>query len=521
VAWDRWGLGVLTQRKKLQHNAAGTILCVARIAVLTAMLALLCVAAASQEPADTPARPADDFKALRIASLTVSGELRGRGQGWNWFLGDNRTRYAFGGTVLNLGISQQLGKFSWNVELSQPTLYNLPRDAFQPGTGFPLGLGAIYFLANDSRRNVAGIFLKQGYVGIRGIDRNHSLLRIGRFDFLEGQERTPRTKDLAWLKQERIAQRLIGDSEWTGISRSFDGVHFSDNLGGDTNLTFVAGRATSGVWQTDAMGEMDVDILYGAYTREFSTPHTDSELRVFGLEYHDGRGVLKVDNRGRAARQSDTNNIRIGTFGVNYALVTPLPYIGKWDLVVWGAQQVGHWGSLRQRANSALFELGWRPPVPWIRPWLRAGAFFAGGDGNPNDDKHQTFFQPLPTMQLYARLPFYTLQNIEDYSGQAIFQPTRKLLLRAEVHKVKLHSVKDGWYQGSGAFQDSSFGYYILPNNGHRGLGNYVDFNADYQVNPHLWLRYYIGALSGKGAETSLPSGRKAGFTYLEFAYRF
>jgi hypothetical protein len=40
-------------------------------------------------------------------------------------------------------------------------------------------------------------------------------------------------------------------------------------------------------------------------------------------------------------------------------------------------------------------------------------------------------------------------------------------------------------------------------------------------VNPHVWLRYYIGALSGKGAETSLPSGRKAGFTYLEFAYRF
>ena len=63
--------------------------------------------------------------------------------------------------------------------------------------------------------------------------------------------------------------------------------------------------------------------------------------------------------------------------------------------------------------------------------------------------------------------------------------------------------------------------YYVLPNNGHRGLGNYVDFSADYQVNAHLGLRYYIGALSGKGAETSLPSGRKAGFTYLEFAYKF
>jgi hypothetical protein len=509
---------VLNQRKSIGYY--GSVCLPARTLLLLLLVALLTAVANSQQPEDGSVGE-NGFRPLKIGSLTVSGEVRGRGQGWNWFLGDTRTRYAFGSTVVNLGLSQQLGKFGWTLELSQPALYNLPNDAVQPGTGFPLGLGPIYFAANGNRRNVASVFLKRGYLSIRGIDRNHSLLRLGRFDFAEGQEKRPRAEDLAWLTQERIAQRLIGESEWTGISRSFDGVHFSEELGADTNLTFAAGRATSGVWQTDAIGELDVDILYGAYTREFSTPHTDSQLRVFGLGYHDGRGIEKVDNRVASLRQSDANNIRIGTFGVNYALVTPLPHIGKWDLVIWGAQQVGHWGSLQQRANSALFELGWRPPVPWIHPWLRAGAFYAGGDGNPNDDKHQTFFQPLPTMQRYARLPFYTLQNIEDYSGQAIIRPTKKLLLRAEVHKVKLHSVKDGWYQGSGAFQDSSFGYYVLPNNGHRGLGNYVDFNADYQFNEHLWLRYYIGALSGKGAETALPSGRKAGFTYLEFAYRF
>jgi Alginate export len=514
-------MGVLIERSKIVCDVARAIASAARVLVLAASVLLPCVSAYSQPAHVDSAQRVDGFKPLQIGSFTISGELRGRGQGWNWFLGDTRTRYAFGSTVLNLGLSQQLGKIGWKLEFSQPALYNLPGDAFQPGTGLPLGLGPIYFAANRNRRNVAGIFLKQGYLSVQGIDRNHSLLRIGRFEFSEGREKTPRERDLAWLTHERIAQRLIGDSEWTGISRSFDGVHFSEELGSDTNLTFAAGRAVSGVWQADGMGELDVDILYGAYTREFPTPHTDSQLRVFGLGYHDGRGALKVDNRAPSLAQADRNNIRIGTFGVNYALVTPLPYIGKWDLVVWGAQQIGHWGSLRQRANSALFELGWRPPVPWIHPWLRAGALYASGDGNPNDDRHQTFFQPLPTMQLYARLPFYTLQNIEDYSGQAIFNPTRKLLLRAEIHKVKLHSVKDGWYQGSGAFQDSSFGYYLLPNNGHRGLGNYLDFNADYQVNPHVWLRYYIGALSGKGAETSLPSGRKAGFTYLEFAYRF
>lgn len=488
---------------------------------MISVVAFAWASACAQGTDAAASHPADDYKPIKFGSLTVSGELRGRGEGWSWFLGDTRTRYAIGQTTLNLAVSQQFNKIGWKLELSQPSLFKLPNSAFQPGTGFPLGLGATYYLANGNRQNTAGIFVKQAFLSIHGIDRNHSILRVGRFDFSDGHEKTPAAKDLAWLKQQRLAERLIGNSDWTGITRSFDGVHFSDDLRANTNVTFMAGRATRGVWQTDGLGEMDVDVLYGAYTREFPTAHTASELRFFGLAYHDGRGILKVDNRQLSVRQADTNNIRIGTFGVHYALVTPLPYIGKWDLVVWGAQQMGHWGALQQRANSGLFELGWRPPIPWIRPWLRAGAFFASGDGNPNDGTHHTFFQPLPTMQLYARLPFYTLQNIEDYTGQLILRPTHRLLLRSEIHKVKLHSVNDGWYQGSGAFQNTSFGYYVLPNNGHRGLGNYVDFNVDYQVNAHWWLRYYIGALSGKGAETSLPSGRKAGFTYLEFAYRF
>jgi hypothetical protein len=468
-----------------------------------------------------PAGSQPQAKPLELGPLTITGELRGRGEGWNWFLGDTRTRYAFGQSVLRLGISQQQNKFGRKLEIEQPTLFNLPSNAFTPGTNLPLGNGALYYAANGGSRNPAGGFLREAYLSIRGIDRNHSTLRLGRFQFQEGTEKPPVSSDLGWLVRQRIAQRLIGDSDWTGIGRSFDGVHFSEDLTEYTNLTFMAGRATKGVWQTNAMGDMDVDVLYGAYTREFPTAHTGSELRVFAMGYHDGRGLQKVDNRPLAAQQADRTNIRIGTFGLNYVLVAPIPYVGKWDLLVWGAQQIGHWGVLNHWANSGTVELGWRPPVPWLHPWLRAGAFFASGDGNPSDNRHTTFFQPLPSEYQYARLPFYTLQNSEDYTGQVILQPTRKLLLRSEIHKVKLHSVNDQWYVGTGAFQSNSFGYVALPDNGHRGLGNYVDFNLDFQATRHFGLRYYLGAMSGKGAETTRITGRKGGFTYLEIAYRF
>ncbi len=492
------------------------------LAALLAVCLLGMAAPASAQDADELFPDANHApQPLKVGSITIGGELFGRAEDWNWFLGNARTHYAFGQSLLRLDLSQQRAKFGWKVSIAQPTLFSLPSNAFVPGTNTPLGYGAVYYSANGSESTVAGAFVQEAYLSVRGIDHNHSTLRVGRFLFNDGLEKKPESDDLAWLIRERIAQRLIGDSEWTGITRSFDGAHFSSDIGPDSNLTLMAGRVTKGVFQTDGLGEMDIETFYGAYTREFATPHTDSELRVFGLGYRDGRNALKADNRSLAARIADSDSINIGTFGVDYALVAPIRYVGKWDIVVWGAEQIGHWGVLTQRANSGLFELGWHPPLPKVHPWLRAGAFFASGDGNPNDGKHATFFQPLPTEQRYARLPFYTLQNSEDYTGQVIFQPNHRLELRSEVHKVKLHSANDEWYLGTGAFQNSTFGYYTLPNSGHRGLGNYVDFSAKYQVNPHLAFQAYIGALSGKAVETTSLKGKKGGFAFVEAAYRF
>jgi len=501
----------------LKHVSAHQRTSVCRIAFFI----LLAVALTWGQSSHPPSNASPDVPSpIKLGSITVSGELRGRGQYWNWFLDNSRTHYAFGQSLLRLAVSQQRSKFGWKIGIAQPALYSLPQNAFQPGTNFPLGLGGVYYAANG-RRNAASLFVSEAYLAIRGIDRNHSTLKLGRFEFAEGEEKPANREDLAWIQHRRVAERLIGRSDWTGITRSFDGAHFSSDIGSSTNITAVAGRATQGVFQVNGMGEMNVNVLYAAYSREISTKKTDSLFRLFALGYQDGREVVKEDNRPLSVRAADRANIRITTFGVNYAVVAPIRFTGKWDLLVWGAQQIGHWGVLRHRANSGLFELGWRPPVPWVRPWLRAGAFFASGDGNPNDSKHATFIQPLPTQQMYARLPFYTLQNTEDYTGQVIIQPTHRLELRSEVHKVKIHSVNDRWYLGSGAFQNSSFGYYALPDNGHRGLANYVDFSMDYQVTERFGVSYYVGAMSGKGAETNSLKGKKGGFSYLEMSYRF
>jgi alginate export protein len=79
--------------------------------------------------------------------------------------------------------------------------------------------------------------------------------------------------------------------------------------------------------------------------------------------------------------------------------------------------QTGSWGNLKQHAGAAVGEAGWQPPVKVLKPWLSAGYSYGSGDDNPNDTRHGTFFQVLPTPRQYARFPFYNMMNNEDWYG--------------------------------------------------------------------------------------------------------
>jgi hypothetical protein len=475
---------------------------------------LLPLSAQELPPSQTPS-------ALKIGNVNVSGSLRLRAEGWNWVLEDTRKIYAFGESRLRVSLSQNRSRFSWQIDLEQPTLWSLPYDAFLPSTGEPLGLGGTYFRANGDHRNPAGLFISQSFIQLQGLAGNSDSLRIGRFRFSDGREGPSQDPTLNWLKRERIANRFIGDSDWPAAGRSMDGLSFSADLGTRNNATLAAGRPTRGVYQPDGWGEMDVDVLYAAFARELTTGKIASEFRAFGMGYHDGRRVLKVDNRPLAAGQADTRNIRIGTFGFDYLLSTPFPKIGHISILTWAAIQTGNWGVLHHYATAINGEIGWQPTKKWWRPWFRAGALGTSADGDPSDARHTTFFQMLPTERQYARIPFYTIENVEDYTGQIILQPSPKLQLRSEIHKVKLHGKNDLWYQGSGAFQNTSFGYEGRRADAAGGLANFIDLSGQLAVNSHADFDFYFGALSGKSTMTSQLKGRKGGFTFLEFEYKF
>jgi len=467
-----------------------------------------------------PTPPAAQSGGLKWHSLNISGSFRFRTEAWDWYGGNAENTYGFNHALLKVDVGQNLENFDWHIELAAPVVFGLPDNAVAPGAQGAMGLGANYYTSNDRSTAAASVFPRQAYARWKfKAAGNPASLRLGRFEFVEGTETTPSDPVLAAVKRDRIANRILGNFAFALAQRSFDGAQIS--IGNQRNFTLVALRPTRGVFQVDGLGELDIGVIYGAWTMPFKTKRTVSDFRVFGMGYDDVRPLVKVDNRPAALKNGDLTNVRIGTFGAHYITIIDTA-VGKFDVVMWGAGQFGSWGALDHRASAAVGEFGWQPKNLAWRPWFRAGYSFGSGDANPTDGKHTTFFQMLATPRLYARFPFYNMQNNEDAYAVAIVRPTKKLTLRSELHTLRLAERNDLWYQGGGPFQPRSFGYTGRPGGGNQGLANVWDIAADYQINQRVGVSTYFANSWGKGVIDSVyPKRPTARFGYVEMTYKF
>lgn len=470
----------------------------------------------------TPAGP----QLLKLGPFAVSGSWRVRMEAYDWFDAPPFTNdYAFVHSILRVNFGLQRKSWEANLEVAQPSVLGAPDDAIAPGPRGALGLGANYYAANGASRNSAYVFPSKLYLRFEGFGGDSAnRLTIGRFEFIEGTEPGATDKTLAALKTMRIAHRLIGNFAFSVTGRSEDGVHLSLIGRSNSNFTFAAARPTRGVFQVDGLGELDVTWEYGAFTKPFTFGKGAGELRVFGLGYQDVRAITKTDNRPAPVRSGADRfeNINIGSYGLHYLHVINSKSGGKWDFLLWGVGQAGQWGFQRHRAGAGAIELGWQPYSKALKPWFRVGYNVGTGDGNPNDNEHNTFSQLLPTPRLYARYPLYDMQNMQDTSATVIVRPGTKWNIRSEFHNLALASRNDLWYQGGGAFQPRTFGYVGRPSNGRRGFANLWDISADYQVTSKFGVGLYFANVWGQGViRSNYPAGSASQFGYAEFTYRF
>ncbi|HSE98745.1 MAG TPA: alginate export family protein [Blastocatellia bacterium] len=501
---------------------SSTLVCVPVVAAQTPSASLTDKKAADAPAASKPQSKPASYEPIKIGGVTFSGSLRIRVEDFDWFETSKADGdYTFGAAQLRLSLGQQKESLDWQVEGEFPWLINLPDNAIAPAPQGQLGLGASYFAASGTR-DVSAV-LKQAYVRFKGIAGDKaSSLRIGRFEFSDGLEVTPKSETLATIKRDHISQRLIGPFGFSHIGRSFDGLQYVRNTK-ESNLTFVGARATEGAFQLNANREMDVDFYYGAYTRPLPGKKAQSEFRAFAIHYHDGRNAVKTDNRALPLREADGENIRLTTVGGHYISAIDAGK-GTADLLLWGAGQFGSWGALDHRAGAVAAEAGYRFAAK-TNPWVRAGYFRSTGDGDPTDGDHKTFFQLLPTPRIYARFPFYNLMNSEDVYAQLRIKPHSRVSLRGDVHYLRLSNAKDLWYLGGGAFQSSTFGYIGRPSGGKKSLGALFDMSADFSITQTTSMTFYLSGVRGGSVQKFIyPEGGNnplARFAYFELTQRW
>ncbi len=475
-----------------------------------------------------PSRARADFSPASVTGepVTVSGSLRMREEVWNWFdpgttaNRQNDNRYHFFGGYIRLGAAYQMEGVKIFAELMTPFLINLPDDAIAPAPQGLLGFGGNYFQPNQSS-NSASVFLKQGYLefgqrAVQGLD-----FKGGRFEFADGSEFVPSDPELKWLAKNRIAQRLVGNFGFSDVMRSFDGAVASY---GDRawQATVMYGVPTKGAFDLQGMNEIrNTDLVYASLNAGPNRYWGNSLARIFYIYYDDGRGLVPVDNRSAAVRNSDRRPIDIHTVGVDY-VGTIAAGPGVADLLLWGGGQLGTWGRLTHEAYFAAAEAGYRLVDLGWKPWLRLGYTTTSGDGNSRDHTHETFFQILPTPRPYAMFPFFNMMNLDDAMLQMVLTPVPDAEVQSALHGLWLSSTRDLWYAGGGEFDDKLFGYAGRPSSGRSYLATLLDCQVTWKLNEHLSSAiYYAHAFGGSVVSAIYPAGKAADYGFIEATLSF
>ena len=452
------------------------------------------------------------------------GTFRTRIEATDWFqpTGDFQNAYAFSGNRLRINFGQQSQRWDWLMDWELPLIAGSPSNAIAPAPQGQLGQGGSYYINNHNQSVAAGFFPRQAYVNWhRLLGDPRMQLRVGRFEYRDGEEGRDHDATVTAVKRDRVAQRLIGPLGFSHVGRTFDGLHYTADQG-LTNLTMIAAIPTRGSVQTDGWGESRVAFGYVALTSGRNRTRGAREFRLLTGYYHDWRHIVKVDNRPLAERRTDFANIKIITLGGHYIDVQRTE-AGQFDLLLWGMAQVGRWGRDPHAAAAGLVEIGWQPKDPprW-KPWVKLGYYYGSGDGNPNDREHHTFVPMLPTARIYARFQFFDSLNNRDLHGLFPFQPHARATVRSEWHLLSLASPQDLWYTGGGVFQPWTFGFTGRNTNGQGALANFADTSVEIRLPASTTFTGYFGYAHGRDAIRAVyPKGSNGAFGYVELLYRF
>jgi len=331
-------------------------------------------------------------------------------------------------------------------------------------------------------------------------------------------------------------ERLIGQSDWTNVRRTFDAAKLRYEVEGFWVDGFVSRPVI--VWNGHFNESDDQDVLSGVYASTTKlVPWQESE--VYFLSRNTGRGSPQFygpppDPQGATPRD-------IYTIGVH--LKSSPGKLGGWDYNLEAAGQFGRFKettagapvsvsgrNLVQQAYAAVASGGYT----WtkLRGNPRAGLeyLYSSGDSNPTDGKHETFGNLFPTNhRQFGMMDIFSWQNVQILRFMGSIQPLELLTVATDYRLVWLADTHDSFYTNKGARRGGlaptdGTGYGINPNSSSY-VGSEIDLVATCAIRRYTSLqagiaRFFVGDYV-QSSLAGIGGARDATFVYAQFTLNF
>lgn len=321
------------------------------------------------------------------------------------------------------------------------------------------------------------------------------------FDLRQGYVvfHTPPVTVFAGRQPLRLGEeRLIGISNWTNVSRTFDVIHAE--LGNQKNRVDLFTGSVVKIFPTSFDRPTGGFYLHGVYATTTSIPKTVLELFVLlktppvkSLQGIAGREMLIAPGI-RAAGQ----------------------LAAGFDYDAQGTLERGSYVNDSIHAGAAYAKVGYA--AQWL-PWslhLKAEYDYATGNPHRNPLRISTFDQFYPSNHnVFGLTDLFGWQNIKQRRLNLDLQPTKKLSLLFQGESLHAATAEDALYTGSGGKTVSP------PAGGFRSddIGTEFDASMRYTCGPHVTVQAGVGHLWPGALMNEAGNRPSLSVSYLQVTY--
>ena len=296
-------------------------------------------------------------------------------------------------------------------------------------------------------------------------------------------------------------ERVIGISDWTQASRSFDGF---DLRVGDKNRVDVFAATVVNIYPTAAdmhSGGLNYTGIYGSinswvprttvepFVLMKRLPRVLSQQSVYGTETEVTPGLRVQGLPGKNIDYDVTATLQRGSYS-NDSL---------------------HAGSLIAKGGYMFTSLPWKPH-------LLAEYDYATGNSHRDPTRIGTYDQQYPSNHnAFGLVDLFGFQNITQRRLNLDLEPYEQLTLLFQAESLQATTRADGLYNGAGAL-------FVKPPTGGfatNGVGTGFDASAKYVYHKYLVVQAGVGHFFPGEVMTHNHQGAPLTISWLQLTYRF